>query len=215
MPGRLSSTLEFRASDAGRSSSAERSCKRTREKTLPNSPSQPTRTRPAPRSAIMPLMKRAGAAFDDDDPDAQWSTLPSRTRAKGRVKTSGTFRLPIAIPVQFSDKAGKAKSSANDHKLTRAVVAYRPPPLPPSPTIEVKNDEYLLSSPSLRPSDSEHDVDTYRSSSPPTSDALCAGHTDEPILSINLDDMRRRYLQTRVLITKVRLFLPLACCNSL
>ena len=105
-----------------------------RERTLPhinNRPLKRTRYAPPPASTnISPARTRStqptktlrkdAYAFNASDPDAEWSTLPSR---KKETRESGKFRLPIKIPGR-----GSGNGKVEEAGTKRRVITYLPPP---------------------------------------------------------------------------------------
>ncbi|KAJ7361542.1 hypothetical protein DFH08DRAFT_1074514 [Mycena albidolilacea] len=91
-----------------------------------------TATKLLPPKSARPLKRQTSDAYDyfRSDPDDEWSTLPSRKKAKAAelakpringIKTSGTFRLP--------GTATKGKVLGISATSERRVITFLPPPL--------------------------------------------------------------------------------------
>jgi hypothetical protein len=107
---------------------------------------------PHPRSPpLRTIQHRHIDAYDTytgRDPDAEWSTLPSRKKTKTnatvkqRIKQSERFRMPMLVggvrTGASTVKTAEERKSGGDEK--RRVVKYLPPPMAKGPKSEVNGD---------------------------------------------------------------------------
>lgn len=99
---------------------------------------------PLPAHAATPLNPRPGARsdayifFDNDDPDAQWSTIArAKTKTKQNpafagTRKSGPFRLALNMPVASQSgtprRAGNPTKKAQEELPSRRIIKFLPPP---------------------------------------------------------------------------------------
>ena len=197
-----------------------------RERTLPhinNRPLKRTRYAPPPASTnISPARTRStqptktlrkdAYAFNASDPDAEWSTLPSR---KKETRESGKFRLPIKIPGR-----GSGSGEVEEAGTKRRVITYLPPPkvvavsqvvVENAGSNEAKYEETFEDAATLN----EKSVCSPRSQfpvqvrDPPgrSSPTLIASSSPAPegTLHVDIDAIAKKYPDTRAMMSKVRI----------
>ncbi|KAI9457926.1 hypothetical protein HD554DRAFT_1758864 [Boletus coccyginus] len=159
---------------------------------------EPTAPRKAPRGC-----PTAYAFGQDDDPDAEWSTL-ARTRRKATsavrvaklngVKQSGGFRLPLlglATPMRAPE-------------ATRRVITYLPPPMA-SKSLNLVNDDrgpraYQAQADKVitAATHAQTDADAHDDEIPVMdSDVTLVNEDEEDVARVDVDDMCVRYPTTR------------------
>ncbi|KAA1473541.1 hypothetical protein DENSPDRAFT_279308 [Dentipellis sp. KUC8613] len=118
--------------------------KRARPPRTPSPSLLPSPPPPPPPRRQPDAYAHSALADPNADPDAAWSTLPLKAKAKpkssvdttrtdGRVKTSGKFRLPPSMVRALGTKKSEEEVREQTAAVKRRkVVLYRPPPRVPA-----------------------------------------------------------------------------------
>ncbi|KAF7311063.1 hypothetical protein HMN09_00650100 [Mycena chlorophos] len=106
------------------------------------SPSPPPRIRkaaPPPKAPLRPVKRqRSDDAynFDPQDPDQQWSTLPSRkAAARPAIQTTKAFRMPLLAPAKFRGGRTTGISASS----SKRVITFLPPPMNSAKVVRISH----------------------------------------------------------------------------
>jgi hypothetical protein len=188
-----------------------------------------SRHRSKPVQVTRPAINHFRAPFDEEeDPDASWSTLPSRKPKANYPKTtvmhSGKFRLPVTTPL-----CRRPDNQEGEPVGRRSIILYRPPPMrngsqpsmvtnsniaassSPRQSEPLSASSGLSSSPGSLVSSTYNRMSDQPCHSLPEANASttkddCCESEDIFRVSIDVPSVLSRYPQTKLLLSGVRPF---------
>ena len=142
-------------------------------------------------------LRKDAYTFNASDPDAEWSTLPSRK--KKETRESGKFRLPIKIPGRGRGESGKAEEAGTK----RRVIIYLPPARATAVSQAVV-EEPVVNAGSNEPQHQDRVILPETSGDGPrSSPTLVPSSSPNSTLDVDLDAITKKYADTRAMMSKV------------